>query len=225
MNERKQKLSILRCVVASALMLIGIALTSYYNRSEVVPPRMPLQGFPKQIDAWDGKEGFFDKQVYDILGVDDSTLISYQGKDGKYIELYVGYYNSQREGDLIHSPKNCLPGSGWNITQTSLVDLSVSQKDPHQIKVIKLLLEKGSSKQVVLYWFQSRGRYIASEYLQKFFMVWDAITKNRTDEAFVRLISPVGQQGEEYTTDYLKAFAERIIPILSIYLPGADVKT
>lgn len=213
----------MRCTLISALMLASIGLLSYFNRSEAVPPRKPLNSFPKNIENWTGQEGFFDKQVYDVLGVDDSALISYQGPEGKSVQLYVGYYQSQREGDLIHSPKNCMPGSGWDIIQTSLEEISPADPSPQKIKVIKLILEKGASRQVVLYWFQSRGRFIASEYLQKIYMVWDAITKNRTDEAFVRLIAPVGPKGEAYTTEYLRTFAERLIPVLIQYLPSKEV--
>jgi EpsI family protein len=223
MMKRFPELPLVRCALISALMLASIGFLSYFSRSETVPPRKPLSGFPKKIDNWAGQEGFFDKQVYDVLGVDDSMLISYLGPEGKSVQLYVGYYQSQREGDLIHSPKNCMPGSGWDITDTSLSELTLPGKDPQKIKVIKLILEKGTSKQVVLYWFQSRGRFIASEYLQKIYMVWDAITKNRTDEAFVRLIAPVGPNGEDYVTSYLKTFAERLIPILNEYLPGEKV--
>lgn len=215
--------SITRCVLISVLMLLTIGFLSFMSRTEAVPPKKPLKEFPKQIDAWTGQEGFFDKQVYDVLGVDDSTLISYQEPEGKAVQLYVGYYESQREGDLIHSPKNCMPGSGWEITRTSLEELTLAGREPRQIKVIKLILEKGSSTQVVLYWFQSRGRFIASEYWQKIYLVWDAIFHNRTDGSFIRLIAPVGPKGMEYTTDYLKTFAERLIPVLQEYLPGEDV--
>jgi EpsI family protein len=213
-------ISVPRCILISALMLLTLVFLSISSHSEDVPAKKPLSEFPKTIDGWVGKQGFFDQQVYDVLGVDDSTLIDYQGSEGRIVELYVGFYKSQREGDLIHSPKNCLPGSGWEITQTSLEQLTLPGQKHRNIKVIKLLLEKGDSRQVVLYWFQSRGRFIASEYWQKIYLVWDAISKNRTDGAFVRLIAPIGPKGADYTTNFLKTFAERIIPILQDYLPG-----
>ena len=206
-----------RAIAASVLMLTAFCYLSFFNKSEAVPPKKELSTFPKTIGAWTGSEAFFDPQVYDVLGVDDSVLINYTSPDGKFVQLYVGYYHSQREGDLIHSPKNCLPGAGWLITRTSTEQLSLPEKD---IDVIKLILEKGEEKQMVLYWFQSRGRFIASEYAQKIYMVWDSLTKNRTDEAFIRLIAPVGIKGDNFSTNYLKDFAEQIIPILEEYLPG-----
>lgn len=176
--------------------------------------------FPKQVGAWIGKESFFEQKIYDKLGVDDSVLISYKSNDTREVQLYVGYYESQREGDLIHSPKNCMPGSGWNITDTSLEEIIIPGNKTKKIKAIKLILEKGINRQVVLYWFQSRGRFIASEYWQKIYLVWDAIFKNRTDGSFVRLIAPVNDKGVESATDYLKSFAVAVIPILNEYIPG-----
>ncbi len=209
-----------RWLSAAAFMLIALCYVSFFSESEAVPAKKELSSFPKAIDAWKGSETFFDDRIYDELGVDDSTLINYRSPDGKIVQLYVGYYHSQREGDLIHSPKNCLPGSGWLITRTTVEPLTIPGKKARDIKVIKLLMEKDNNRQVVLYWFQSRGRFIASEYLQKIYMVWDSLTQNRTDEAFVRLIAPIGARGEKYSTDYLKEFAEQIIPILEEYLPG-----
>ncbi len=210
----------LRWFLTAAFMLIAFCYISFFSKSEAVPAKKELSTFPKAINTWAGTETFFSDKVYDVLGVDDSTLINYRSPGGKSLQLYIGYYQSQREGDLIHSPKNCLPGSGWSITRTTSESLTIPEEKPRHIDIIKLIMEKDNNRQVVLYWFQSRGRFIASEYFQKIYMVWDSITKNRTDEAFVRLIAPVGSRGEEYTTEYLKEFAEQIIPILEEYLPG-----
>lgn len=220
MNKQVNRLPWRRYAAASALMLFALGYILFFSDSESVPAKMDLDTFPKAIAGWRGSEDFFDPQVYDVLGVDDSVLINYRSSDEKPVQLYVGYYQSQREGDLIHSPKNCLPGSGWLITNTSIERLTLPGVTTREIDVVKLILQKGAGRQVVLYWFQSRGRFIASEYLQKIYMVWDSLTKNRTDEAFVRLIAPVGTKGEAFTTEYLKKFAVTAIPVLEAYLPG-----
>ncbi len=225
MKRAEDMISPARCLLISGMVLLTFAILSLHGHGETVPPKKALSGFPKRIGAWIGKEGHFDQQVYDILGVDDSTLINYQGPQGRQIELYVGYYKSQRQGDLIHSPKNCLPGSGWNITRTSIESLTPLGGHPAQIKAIELVLEKGDAKMVALYWFQSRGRFIASEYMQKLYLIWDAMTKNRTDGSFVRFTAPVGPKGVDYTIGYLKAFAERVTPILCRFLPGDKTGT
>lgn len=219
-TDLNYSISLKRSLFVSLLMMLTFAYLSFKSYGENVPPKKPFSTFPKQISQWSGKEGFFDQKIYKILGVDDSTLISYRSPDGKEIQLYVGFYQSQREGDLIHSPKNCMPGSGWNIIHSTIEDLGLPEDQTKKIKVIKLILEKGNYKQVVLYWFQSRGRFISSEYWQKIYLVWDSIFKNRTDGSFVRLIAPVGEKGLAYTNAYLKSFAVELIPLLKEYIPG-----
>ena len=209
-----------RSIVVSSLMLCACAYIFFMSHSEAVPIKKNLSNFPKKINEWVGKEEFFDKKIYRILGVDDSVLITYDSPGKGTVQLYVGYYQSQREGDLIHSPKNCMPGSGWNIIHDSFETLVISGKNPKEITVIKLILQKGISKQIALYWFQSRGRFIASEYWQKIYLIWDSIFKNRTDGSFVRLIAPVNNGDVELATGYLKRFAVNVIPILEEYLPN-----
>ena len=219
MTKPKYKPPLLRSIIVSLLMAATSFYIFFFSHREAVPLRKTFSEFPSNINGWIGTEEFFDEKVYKVLGVDDSILISYQHPDGKNIQLYTGYYQSQREGDIIHSPKNCMPGSGWDVTDTTHEDLMISGTPPQRIKVIKLVLEKGTSKQVMLYWFQSRGRFISSEYWQKIYLVWDAIFKNRTDGSFIRLIAPVENGDVESTTRYIKLFAENLIPILDEYLP------
>lgn len=209
-----------RALIACALMILTFLAVQYFGHFTDVTPLKPLSGFPKNIGPWTGSKGRFDQRIYDVLGVDDSFLCNYRDHDGRQIQLYIGYYKSQREGDLIHSPKNCMPGAGWNIIHTSLVDLNIPRRNPHKVKVIKLLMQKGKERQVVLYWFQSRGRIISSEYRQKIYLVWDAILKHRTDGSFVRLLAPVAQNQAE-TTRFMAHFAQHLFPILDQYLPGA----
>ena len=113
-----------------------------------------------------------------------------------------------------------MPGSGWNILRTSSEELTIPNTNPGKVRVIKLILEKGSQKQIVLYWFQSRGRFIASEYMQKIYLVTDSITRRRTDGTFVRLISPATDGNEGKTVNCLKDFAKLLIPILQEYIPS-----
>ncbi len=206
-------------LVASAVMLASALLMQYATHSENVPPSRPLSEFPLRIGSWVGNPERFDERVYQVLGVDDTVLATYQNPVGAWVQLYVGFYRSQREGDLIHSPKNCMPGGGWNIVDTSVEPVAVPSRD-EPIEAAKLILEKGGRRQVVLYWFQSRGRFIASEYLQRIYLVIDSITRHRTDGSFVRLIAPVDPRGEEPTLNTLKSFAAEIVPILETYLPS-----
>ena len=213
-------ISFKRVLIAAGLMIFTLLGVQYLGHFRDVNPLKALSSFPRHIGPWSGRVGHFDQRIYDILGVTDSFLCDYRSPDKKLINLYIGYYKSQKEGDLIHSPKNCMPGAGWNITYTSLVDLNIPQRNPHKIKVIKLIMQKGNERQVMLYWFQSRGRVISSEYWQKIYLVWDAIFKHRTDGSFVRLIAPIAESEAE-TTRYMEKFAQQLFPILEQYLPGA----
>jgi EpsI family protein len=206
--------------IASAIMLLTMALTSYLTHSEDVPLIKPFNTFPKKIGEWNGQESRFDQKIYDVLGVDDSFLANYRTKDGQLVQLYIGFYQSQREGDLIHSPKNCMPGGGWNITDVSLEEIDFLNDKSEEQKAIKLTLQNGRHKQISLYWFQSRGRISHSEYMQKIYLVVDAITCNRTDGSFVRLIAPVVNNDEEAALKSLKRFTKDLIPVLKDYLPS-----
>ena len=207
-------------LIASSLMIFTAIFLNYINHSEDVHPNKPFATFPKQIGEWKGIEQRFDDRIYDVLGVDDSFLANYRNSNGGQVQLYIGFYQSQREGDLIHSPKNCMPGAGWNIVSSSIEELDVSNTGYNKIDTIRFKLSNGIHEQAVLYWFQSRGRIISSEYLQKIYLVIDSITRKRTDGSFVRLIAPIQNGDEEKTIEYIKDFGKLIFPILTEYIPA-----
>lgn len=207
-----------RTIAFAAVLLFTLLITEFASRSERVEPKRSFDDFPRTIGKWQGRKQRFDPEIYNILGVDDSVLMNFSSPDNRHVNLYVGFYQSQKEGDLIHSPKNCMPGAGWNIVDTRIETVGLADpRNPR--KVIFLELKKGSEKQLMLYWFQSRGRIISSEYWQKIWLVIDSITKRRTDGSFVRLISPV-TGSEAQTLETLKAFARRIYPYLNEYIPS-----
>ncbi len=200
------------------ILLIAGALTYFAGQSERIAPNKPFSEFPLEISDWKGMTSQLDEKVYNILGVEDYILANYRKSSGEMVNLYVGFYQSQKEGDLIHSPKNCMPGAGWNITETGIETVSLDTTGK-SMKVIKLLLQKGPEKQIVLYWFQSRGRIISSEYMEKVWLVIDSIIKHRTDGSFVRLITPVVKD-EATSVNLLKEFAQRVYPFLNEHIPN-----
>lgn len=214
----KFNISYIRTIAIVAILVLTAVLTSIFSRSERIQPNKSFDLFPVEIGEWKGVKQNLDQEVYNILGVEDYILGNYRNRQGNRINLYVGFYQSQKEGDLIHSPKNCMPGAGWNIIKTDQETI-LFRKEQKKRKVIRLLLQKGGEKQIVLYWFQSRGRIIASEYMQKIWLVIDSMTKQRTDGAFVRLISPI-ITSEETANTLLKEFAREIKPILDEYIPS-----
>ncbi len=207
-------------LTASALIILTMVFLNYLSHTESIHPNKPLSTFPTQIGEWSGEEYRLEEKIYKVLGVDDSFLGNYRTSDGRRVQLYIGFYQSQREGDLIHSPKNCMPGSGWNIVHTSLEEITIPRGNPGKYKVIKLILEKGAQKQVVIYLYQSRGRIINSEYMQKIYLVVDSIARHRTDGSFVRLITSVTHGEEDMGLNALKDFAVQLMPILNEYIPS-----
>lgn len=220
MNDKETRINMNKAFIAVALMLATFIYLKFMGHGTEVSPLKSFSTFPKQIGVFSGKEQFFTDEIYAAVGVDDSTLISYVNpvRMNESVQLYIGYYKSQKKGDMIHSPKNCMPGSGWEITSSSLEN--IEQKNGKNLSIIKLILEKGAEKQIVLYWFHGRGRIINSEYKQKIYLVIDSITRNRTDDSFVRLISPVIDKKDDETLAYMKHFIKDLLPVLDEYIPG-----
>ena len=219
-----------RTIVASILMLMPLGFFNYFSHGENIPLNKPFSTFPKQIGEWTGKEAHFSQRIYEVLGVDDSIVCNYSAPSGYHssgsqIELYIGFYRSQRKGELIHSPKNCMPGAGWDFTKTRKISIPFHDRQKQNVRqgtitVNNILLQKGTEKLVMFYWYQGRGRVMTSEYMQKIYLVTDSITKHRTDEAFVRILSPVMNGSEEETVRHLQDFTERLLPLLQEYIPS-----
>ncbi|MBI4529439.1 MAG: VPLPA-CTERM-specific exosortase XrtD [Deltaproteobacteria bacterium] len=185
--------------------------------SEAVTVRAPLSAFPAQIGNWRGQPTLqFSDKIVATLGVTDYLSQYYRKPDGPPVHLYVGYYQSQRHGETMHSPKNCLPGSGWQPVATGRIIIPLANGAP--IEVNRYLIQKGTEKQLVLYWYQSHGRVVASEYWAKVHLVWDAIRLNRTDGALVRVISPIAAS-EEAAERQAVEFVKMFFPHLSRHLP------
>ncbi len=199
------------------ILLSGTTLyTNLMSHGTPVPITRPLKDFPVKIDDWVGTTRFFSKEVYDNLGVDDSILRNYKNNQGNLISLYIGYYDSQKEGEIIHSPKNCMLGSGWQPIDISEIEIDLPSK---KMAASKMIVEKGLYKEVVLYWYQSGNRVIANEYLQRLYFIWDAIRYNKTNAAFIRFTSPVSGNDYAKTIQLEVEFIKKVIPILNNFLP------
>lgn len=206
----------------SVLILIGAGIFfQMMSYGEEVPTRKSFAEFPTIIEQWQGKELGIDPEILKVLKVDDYMMRLYRNAEGFPIYLYVGYYQSQRQGATYHSPKNCLPGSGWFFVESEQTDLTIHHSPQNKVTINKVIIQKGLDKQLILYWYQDRGRIIASEYWAKIYLVWDAITKNRTDGAFVRISAPIGNSVEETFQEEMR-FAQRVFPFLFDYLPQQE---
>jgi len=210
--------------VVAIAMLVGAwgLLLSLSHNEEAALPRKSFSELPMTLaNRWQGNELRLDQAVLDVLKLSDYTMRDYvsqsdSGHKNIPISLYIGYYQSQRTGATYHSPKNCLPGAGWQFVQSEQVNLLVPGRG--SIVVNNVLIQKGLEKQVILYWYQDRGRIIASEYSAKAYMIWDAMTRNRTDGSLVRISVPVERSAEEAFAVAVE-FLNDIFPLLSGYLP------
>lgn len=215
---------IARISIVAALLLLSAGVIAKASRIEDVPPRQAFDQFPFQIGAWRGQDApRITAEVMKVLGADDYLSRFYSTRQST-VGLYVGYYKSQRQGDTMHSPLNCLPGSGWQPLQKSYLPIQVTDGSGRhsEITVNRYLIEKGLDQQVVLYWYQSHGRVIANEYRSKIFMVYDAARLNRSDAALVRVTSPRlgSDDGLQNAEQRAVEFVKEMFPLLSNYLPS-----
>jgi EpsI family protein len=210
-----------RLLILAVCFLGTLALAWRGLEPEEVPSRQPLADLPVRIGDWQAEAAPpFANDVLQMLGVDEYVNRIYAAPAEGAVALYIGYYRSQRQGDTIHSPLNCLPGAGWEPISTTRIDIPVTGHAP--LTVNRFVIEKGLDRQVVLYWYQSHGRVTASEYWSKIFMVYDGVRLNRSDAAMVRVISPIlpDAGGERQAEDRTRAFTQALFPTLSAYLPS-----
>jgi EpsI family protein len=214
-----------RTLIVAICMLVGAVALVRASKTERVPVRESLGNFPVTLGAWEGRPlPDFDAKILAVLGVDEYLNRMYLAPGKPSVGLYVGYYQSQRQGDTMHSPLNCLPGAGWLPISQKRTEISVSDvQGPRTIQVNDFIIEKGIDRQVVLYWYQSHGRVVASEYWGKIYTVVDAVRLNRSDGALVRLVVPIPPNapgGVEAAEAAGIAFAQAIFPQLGRYLPS-----
>lgn len=213
--------------IVTALLLVQAALLYSAIRPEIVPPSRPLDSMPSSLGSWQlAQTGVIEQEVLDVLKADDilngvycssatpDCIKTGEGSAG----LFVAAFRTQRNGKAPHSPKNCLPGSGWVPLSSGEIAIDVGRAAP--ISVNRYLIAYGSQRQLVLYWYQSRDRAVANEYKAKFWVMADAIRLNRTDTALVRVIVPVVNRDEAKAqaaaTDFVKSFYSTLLE----YLPS-----
>ena len=192
-----------------AVLLAATAGMGFLSHGESTPPARPMSDFPQTVGNFKSvAEIPFDQDTLRVLGVTDYLNRIYFSPAQGQVGLYIGYFRTQRTGATIHSPKNCLPGAGWQpvVSQTYQLTLDDGRKVPVNLYVIRKDLEQ----EIVLYWYQSHGRVVASEYWGKIYMVYDALRLNRTDAALVRITAPVRNGDTDAARGEALAFAKQI---------------
>ena len=211
-------------VVTVVVLLVGIFFVYRAPHGKSISLQQPIFNFEDQIGEWKGETPReLDEKILEVLRLNNYVDRVYRNAKGEWISLYVGYFEDQKSGQTIHSPKNCLPGAGWNFATGEEVSLTIESDEfpPITLKALRGILVKQNQKLLSYYWFQSRGRFLANEYWHKFYLVVDAIRYNRTDGALVRVLAPIPENGNiEQIDAQMKAFIKDFIPILQYkYFP------
>jgi exosortase D (VPLPA-CTERM-specific) len=202
-----------------ALIATAVFVSFLDQREEIAPDRETFAGFPMTIEPWQGKRGKLEDAIIDTLKFEDYILADYANSANDVVNLYVAYYASQRKGESAHSPRTCIPGGGWRITELNQVPVEGVDRDGKPLMVNRVVIKMGDRTQLVYYWFQQRGRNLTNEYLVKWYLFWDALTRNRTDGALVRLTMFVQPGQMEEREKQLKSFVRAVSVPLINYIP------
>jgi exosortase D (VPLPA-CTERM-specific) len=208
-------------VVACAVLSVFVGIFLFIPRPvEIFPVRGSFSDFPMHLGAWSGRRDTLDGIYTEALKLDDYLLADFSDGGGSPVNLYMSYYYSQRKGEAFHSPRWCLPGGGWQTRDFNQRTLANVKIDGQALRVNRSFMELGSQRQLVYYWFQQRGRIITNEYVVKWYLFWDALTRHRTDGGLVRLIVVLPPASSEAEADQrLTDLAGRMAPVLTHYVP------
>jgi EpsI family protein len=210
-------------LIAGALLLFGV------GQQQAPQLRAPLAAaLPDRVEGMAGEDAIVSDDEAAVAGFTDYALRVYAEPDStggesttlgeRWASIYLGFYDSQTRGRTIHSPKNCLPGSGWDAISSTTAEIEVTEDE--LIRVNRYILQNGEERALVLYWYQGRGRVAHNEYLVKWDLLRDAALKRRTDEALVRIVVPVsGSEAEAY--ELAAGIARDLIRDVGQALPAA----
>ena len=206
----------------TAVVLLAATALVLHARPNVDrnPPSEPLAEFPEIVAGLTGTDQPIDQDTLDVLGSGEFLSRTYTKSSAELpIDVFIGYFPTQRTGQTIHSPKHCLPGAGWSFESSSYVNLTDTRNQPHRVG--EYVITDGDHKQFVIYWYEAHGRSVADEYPAKFYLVADAIRMNRTDGALVRVITPVDSGGGiAGAKDRAEAFTRQLAPLLPRFIPN-----
>lgn len=205
-----------RLVALSGLLIVGLAVLHASVPETPQLNRVPFAQLPAAIGAWQlAGNVAIDDDSLKVLKADD-YVSRYYASGASTVDLLIAYYATQRQGDTMHSPMNCLPASGWQPMKTDQIQIPTVSGAP--VNANRVVIQKGLDKELVLYWYQSHGRTIASEYSSKAYLVLDSLRQHRSDAALVRLVTPLGSTeaaADRAATDFVRSLQ----PLLGRHIP------
>jgi len=205
-------------ISAVILLAASVYVNFFLNKGEAGVSREPLTYLPKSFQGWESTDQAFPTDVLKILGADEYLMRRFKKRNNS-VWLYVGYYKNQKEGAMPHSPRHCYPGSGFNPIQNDVVSVYVNYPGKREIRINRYIFAKGAEREVVVYWYQSRGRVVANEYVEKLYLIRDAIFRNRSDGALIRFTINATAETEEYASRMLLSFVADYYPNIPRVVP------
>lgn len=213
--------------VALATLAVAFAVHAAPERERIVPERSPLALFPSALGAWQtGVAQRLEPEIERVLGADDYLSVSFRSsEEAAPVDLFVAYYHRQTEGSGLHSPEVCLPAGGWEVSNWQRAVLTMQRLGNGgsgiSLPVNRAVIQKGLSRQLVVYWFEQRGRRMTSSYAAKAVTVWDALATGRTDGGLVRLVTPLapGESPAEAEGRLIR-FLGHGLEVLPRFIPG-----
>jgi EpsI family protein len=194
----------LRLFAPAAILAVGCALQFGVRRQDRAPLAGPLRAMPVALAGTNGRDRDVSIEERKVSAVSDYVFRTFGPDSLTAFSLYVGYYSKQATGKAIHSPRNCLPGAGWQTVESGKAIVTV---DGQSVTVNRYLLAKGPSQALVYYWYQGRGRVAHSEYTVKWDLLRDAVAHGRSEEALVRVVVPI-RRAPGYSKDAWRAHIE-----------------
>jgi len=207
-------------IAAAALVFSGLAVDVAAPAPHVTSPvRSSFYDYPTSVGDWIGRRDSLQSVYLDALQLDDYVLADFRGPDGNTVNFYAAYYKSQDTTRAIHSPHDCIPGGGWEITQFEQRTFP-ARGNSSAFEFNRAVVQLGSHRQLVYYWFQERGRHLTSEYAARWYLFWDALTRQRTDGALIRFVAALPAGADEADVDArITRLAAQIEPTLGNYVP------
>ena len=201
-------------VLLVLILFAGVLVNAWSYLGEAHVERKELKDFPQSIGAWQktGTDQILDDETLKVLRASDYLLRDFRKSDGQTANLYVGYYATQRTGATYHSPLNCLPGSGWILSEPGKATIALP--DGSSFIANKYVIQNGDYKSMMVYWYQGRGRNVASEYWGKVYTVLDSVRLRRSNGAMVRVTVPIGssEDAAEKTAIEFASTASNVLP-------------
>lgn len=201
------------------ILMVGLLVNGWAYLGEAHVVRKELKDFPRQVGPWSqtGVDTVFDEQTMQVLRASDYVLRDFRRSDGQLANFYVGYYKTQRDGASFHSPLNCLPGSGWVLSEPG--NATVPLSNGGSFVANKYVIQNGAQKSMMIYWYQGRGRTVASEYWGKIYTVIDSVRLRRSDAAMVRVTVPLNGSEETALASAID-LSSRVADVLPEFVPN-----